>query len=248
MITPATRDWVVTKQHPIFRATITMSVSPGTDIPGRKKTLLVSVLIFVWLAGSLFGLWWFQQQSLRPFVEADAPAESRSPEIVERGLAALLKRVSAEYPDSSDALVTVVHLWNPNCLCNNVSARHTRAIIEQWPEGDEVRFIILAPETLPENRLAEARELNPNALVMKASANDRLPLTASPGLAVLNQNAGLAYFGAYGFGALCSLSDEALFTNMIERLLAGESYGPFMNIAGSGCFCAWPDSTQFTGE
>ena len=221
-----------------------MSVSTGPDVPGRKKTLLVSVLIFVWLTGSLLGLWWFQQQSLRPFVEADAPAEARNPEAVERGLKALLQRVSAEYPESADAKVTVVHLWNPDCLCNNVSARHTRAIIEQWPEGKTVRFVILAPESLPDSRLAEAQSLNPNALVMTFSTEDRLPLTASPGLAVLNEDSRLAYFGAYGFGALCSLSDEALFTNMIERLLAGESYGPFLNIAGSGCFCAWPHATQ----
>ena len=226
-----------------------MSVSNASDAPGRKKTLLVSVLIFVWLTGSLLGLWWFQQQSLRPFVGADAPAETRNHEAVEHGLKALLHRVSKKYPESpgakvTDAKVTVVHLWNPDCLCNNVSARHTRAIIEQWPEGKTVRFVILAPENLPDSRLAEAQALNLNALIMKVSADDQLPLTASPGLAVLNEDSRLAYFGAYGFGALCSLSDEALFTNMIERLLAGESYGPFLNIAGSGCFCAWPHATQ----
>ena len=243
MITLAARDWVAEKS-PLFQSHETMSVTLDPDAPGRKKTLLVSVLILIWLAGSLFGLWWFQQQSLRPFVKADAPPEARNPDKVEQGLKALLQRVSAEYPLSADAPVTVVHLWNPDCLCNNVSARHTRAIIEQWPEDKEVRFIILAPATLPESRLSEARKLNPNALVVKASGADQLPLTASPGLAVLNQDARLAYFGAYGFGALCSLSDEALFTNMIERLLAGESYGPFLNIAGSGCFCAWPTPAQ----
>ena len=63
-----------------------MSVSTASDAPGRKKTLLVSVLIFVWLTGSLLGLWWFQQQSLRPFVGADAPAETRNHEAVEHGL------------------------------------------------------------------------------------------------------------------------------------------------------------------
>lgn len=205
-----------------------------------RKLFLISTLIIVWLGGSLFGLWWFQQQAMRPFVEAGDNPAARVPEQVAAGLKSLMARAGLE----TDGRVTVIHLWNPDCLCNNVSARHTHAIIEEWPNDDQVRFIILAPEHLSQERLAEARTLNPGADIIRASENDKLPLTASPGLGVMTPEGDMAYFGAYGFGALCSLSDEKLFTNMIEKLLAGDSYGPFLNIAGSGCFCAWPDTPE----
>ena len=93
----------------------------------------------------------------------------------------------------------------------------------------------------------KAREATPRAEVIRLPA-DTIPLSASPGLAILGADNHLAYYGAYGFGALCSLSDDKLFTNMISTLLSGESYGPFINIAGSGCFCAWPDPQRKPSE
>ncbi|MAR02076.1 MAG: hypothetical protein CMI00_16255 [Oceanospirillaceae bacterium] len=200
----------------------------------RGRTLLVSLLIITWLVGSLGALWWFQSRLLRPFVTADAAPEFRDLTAVSDGLSAILQTVPAV-----PGAVTMVHLWNPDCSCNSVSQRHVDATLDQFGEN-QLHFVILAPVTASEEDMKEMKELNPRATLIRLRPEDQIPLSASPGLAMYTPQQKLAYFGAYGFGALCTPSDSNLFVNMVNALLAGESYGPFMNIAGSGCFCAWP--------
>lgn len=217
---------------------------PDVTHSTRKVTLITS-LVILWLAGSLFGLWWFQQQSIRPFVQATDDPAARNLALVSAKFSNLYDRLSSANPTD----VTIIHLWNPQCLCNNISARHTKAILEAFTP-EQLNFVMLAPASTSDDTLNEARQLNPTATVIRQHPDDSIPLTASPALAVFNPEGKMAYFGAYGFGALCSLSDDDLFTNMVTALLNGESYGPFLNIAGSGCFCAWPtpNSTNLTGE
>ena len=203
----------------------------------KQKVILISGLVILWLAGSLFGLWWFQQKSIRPFISQTDTPESRDIEAVSQGLSRVLQRsdINVRTPDK----VTLIHLWNPDCLCNNVSARHTQGVLNAF-DPTILKFIMLAPTHTSDEDLMEAQRLNPRAQIIRLMESDKLPLTASPGLAIFNPDGQLAYFGAYGFGALCSLSDDELFTNMISTMLAGKPYGPFMNVAGSGCFCEWP--------
>ena len=204
----------------------------------QGRTLWVSLLILVWLSGSLVGLWWFQSRLIQPFVAADAPASMRSIEAVDTALRSLLQ----SHPDTSlttTGVVTLVHLWNPECSCNSVSQRHLDATLEAYPP-EQLRFVILAPATATAEQLSNALSLNPRAMVLQSPADQTLPISASPGLAMYSPSGELSYFGAYGFGALCTLSDSNLFVNMVSTLLSGASYGPFMNIAGSGCFCNWP--------
>lgn len=212
-----------------------------------RKVTLITTLVIVWLTGSLFGLWWFQQQAVRPFVEASDNPAARNLTLVSEKLTTLYSRLPSPQTDLNP--VTVIHLWNPDCLCNNVSARHTNAIIDAFT-SEQLNFVMLAPASTSDQKIKEAQELNPRATVIRQQQNDDIPLTASPALAVFNPSGKMAYFGAYGFGALCSLSDDDLFTNMVTSLLNGESYGPFLNIAGSGCFCAWPapSSTHLSVE
>lgn len=208
----------------------------------QHKVTLITALVILWLAGSLFGLWWFQQQAVRPFVEAFDNPSARNLNLVSEKFSHLY----AQLPQSATHSVTIIHLWNPDCLCNNVSARHTQAILDAFPP-EQLNFFMLAPATTSDQQIEEAETLNPRATILRQSIDSDIPLTASPALAVFTPAGKMAYFGAYGFGALCSLSDDSLFTNMVTRLLEGESYGPFLNIAGSGCFCAWPttDLTNF---
>ncbi|WP_300427657.1 DUF6436 domain-containing protein [uncultured Thalassolituus sp.] len=205
----------------------------------NTRVYLVSLLIIVWIGASLGGLWWFQQQATRPFADTTDHPDSRNGKVIK----AAFEDFATRYPPSTamgqQQAVTLYHLWNPDCLCNNVSQRHINRILSEIPE-DKLRFIMLAPADTTDEVLNKAREATPRAEVIRLPA-DTIPLSASPGLAILGPDNHLAYYGAYGFGALCSLSDDKLFTNMISTLLSGESYGPFINIAGSGCFCAWPD-------
>ena len=208
----------------------------------RGKTLWVSLLILVWLSGSLVGLWWFQSRLIQPFVAADAPAQFRDLAAVDQALRPLLttaEEIAESVTNKGDNRVTLVHLWNPDCGCNSVSQRHLDATLEAFgPE--QLRFVILAPASASADVIAGMQSLNDRAEVVQIPEKLPVPISASPGLAMYSPSGELAYFGAYGFGALCTLSDSNLFVNMVSTLLSGKSYGPFMNIAGSGCFCNWP--------
>ena len=204
----------------------------------RLKDILMPFVVILVVAIVIGALSLMQQ---RPFVAADAPASSRQLEAINAGFQNFLERI----PDSPmhEGKVILVHFWNPACLCNSVSMRHVRNILATIPEA-ELRFIVLLPEghdTGPNTRADIQQEFGSEAIEVYAfESGDHIPLTASPGLAVFSPQASLAYYGAYGFGALCSLSEADLFTSMIASLSEGNNYGPFINIAGSGCFCPWP--------
>lgn len=208
----------------------------------RGRTLWVSLLILVWLSGSLAGLWWFQSRLIQPFVAADAPAPFRDLTAVDQALESLLTTVEetpGEISNEGDQRVTLVHLWNPDCGCNTVSQRHLDATLEAYGP-DQLHFVILAPATASADVISDMQSLNARAEIIQVPEAVQVPVSASPGLAMYSPSGELAYFGAYGFGALCTLSDSNLFVNMVSTLLSGKPYGPFMNIAGSGCFCSWP--------
>ncbi|MAD43917.1 MAG: hypothetical protein CMH98_02820 [Oceanospirillaceae bacterium] len=197
-----------------------------------QKTWLLSALILVWLVATLAGLWWFQQQNIRPFV---APGDdSRFWQASQA--APLLEDLYRNLPDAPER-VTLIHFWNPDCLCNQVSQRHFDGLIHGFSKQD-LRIIVVAAPTVTEAGLEQFKALNGDRLeVMRAPAGFSVP--ASPGLALFSADGKLGYFGAYGFGALCTVANDDFFPNIV-RSLAGEGYGPFVNVAGSGCFCPWP--------
>lgn len=207
----------------------------------HKVTLITSIVI-IWLAASMFGLWWFQQQNVRPFVQPSDNPAARNLNQVTEDFTAFYQSLPQSNVQINRNAVTLIHLWNPECLCNNVSARHISAILDAFTP-EQLNFVMLTPTSISTTDFDEVKRLNPRAIVIRQPNDSTIPLTASPALAVFNPSGNMAYFGAYGFGALCSLSDDSLFTNMITSLLNGETYGPFLNIAGSGCFCAWPTVT-----
>lgn len=201
----------------------------------QHKNALLSLLLIFWLTATLFGLWWFQQQTIRPFVSQEDDmrfwrASAAAP---------LLLQALTELPAPKKQQITLVHLWNPDCLCNQVSQRHFNGLLQHF-ERDQLRVIVLTPHTTSAAQMTQFERLNGERFHLIRVAHDAdLPIPASPGLALFNDAMQMGYFGAYGFGALCTLDDDAFFPNIIERMQAGP-YGPFMNVAGRGCFCAWP--------
>jgi hypothetical protein len=107
-----------------------------------------------------------------------------------------------------------------------------------------LRAIALAPASITTEQIDDFQRLNGQRMeLLVLKPEDEPPLSASPGLALYKVEHGnayqLSYYGAYGFGALCTLSEDSLFINMVNDMKQG-SYGPFINVAGSGCFCPWP--------
>ncbi|APR67307.1 hypothetical protein TOL_1547 [Thalassolituus oleivorans MIL-1] len=214
--------------------------SAMTTSTSTVKHILLIALITLWLGGSLFGLWWFQQKQLRPFVADTDPVEAMQIGAVDTALSAILQRLPASEIEQQ---IILLHLWNPDCLCNAVSQRHLDSLLSHFTK-QELRAIALAPASITTEQIDDFQRLNGQRMeLLVLKPEDELPLSASPGLAlykVENSNAyQLSYYGAYGFGALCTLSEDSLFTNMVNDMKHG-SYGPFMNVAGSGCFCPWP--------
>ncbi|MBE0483045.1 MAG: hypothetical protein IBX52_06035 [Bacterioplanes sp.] len=207
----------------------------------RHKNTLLSLLLITWLTATLIGLWWFQQQTIRPFVGQDDDmrfwrASDTAP---------LLLNVLGHLPNPRPQQVTLVHLWNPDCLCNQVSQRHFSGLVQQF-DHEHLRVIILTPQTTSDATIHQFHRLNGDRYtVVRVSQDIDLPIPSSPGLALFNDQMQMSYYGAYGFGALCTLDDDAFFPNIIERMQAGP-YGPFMNVAGRGCFCAWPTNASAT--
>ncbi|ASP39670.1 hypothetical protein CHH28_13750 [Bacterioplanes sanyensis] len=191
----------------------------------------MSIAVMVLFGATLVGLWWFQQQAVRPFITASDSADYWQAAQVEQRLQPLWQQLS----DSQQP--TLMHFWNPDCLCNQVSHRHYASLLEQFGI-DDLRVVVVAPHTSSEQQRQQLLALNDGRIqVLTAPANLELP--SSPSLALFHSEGQLAYFGAYGFGALCTVADDQLFPTLVERLQSGP-YGPFMSVAGDGCFCAWP--------
>ncbi|MEL7401577.1 MAG: hypothetical protein AAFN68_13545, partial [Pseudomonadota bacterium] len=99
-----------------------------TAAPERSSTAkhwLIGTLIVVWLFATLLGLWWFQQQTIRPFIAAKDDPRLWQAEQVQ----ALFRPALAQLPEATTADVVLLHFWNPDCLCNQVSQRHFNGIL-----------------------------------------------------------------------------------------------------------------------
>lgn len=201
--------------------------------PSSQKTVWISLLIMIWLTATLTGLWWFQQQNVRPFIGDQDDRRFWQASQAGPLLAPLLRQL----PDPESNQATLLHFWNPGCLCNQLSQRHLDGLLRQF-SAKELRVVVIAPASTSAEELESFRHLNGSRMsIIRADANLSLP--ASPALALFGPDNQLGYFGAWGFGALCTVADDDFFPAMV-RSLRQNGYGPFVNVAGEGCFCAWP--------
>lgn len=201
-----------------------------------SRHIIMGMVVVLWISLTAIGLWWFQDNTVRPFLgPSDNPQQVQTRYLTD-ALTPVLEQVATSEP------VAMIHFWNPDCLCNQVSRRHFQGLINSQP-ANVMKRIVVTPDSTTDAQIHDFKTLNPNmdAQVVRLSA-DALSIPASPAVALFqhtkDQGYRLSYFGAYGFGALCTLSDDNFFPNMIEKMLAGR-YGPFINVAGSGCFCGW---------
>lgn len=204
-----------------------------TEPSSTAKPFWLSLLIIVWLGATLAGLWWFQQQNVRPFIGTDDDARFWQASRISEQLTPLLQTL----PLAAAQQVTLLHFWNPGCLCNQLSQRHFDALLREFSH-DALRVLAIAPASATDDELAAFRRLNGSRMeIIRADAGFTLP--TSPALALFGPDSAMGYFGAWGFGALCTVADDDFFPSMVRALQTG-AYGPFANVAGDGCFCAWP--------
>ena len=208
----------------------------NTTSNASRKNFLIGSLVGVWLVATLLGLWWFQQQTVRPFISADDDTRLWQAQQVEPLFSTALQQL----PQDNQADVVLFHFWNPDCLCNQVSQRHFNGILRQFNQ-QQLRVIAITSTSTSDEQIREFNKLNGERIDLIQLSPQQLPLSASPGLALFNKvddQYHMGYFGAYGFGALCTVANDDFFPNIIRNMQKGR-YGPFMNVAGDGCFCGW---------
>jgi len=217
----------------------------GTPSPASSaKNIWLALLVSVWLLATLAGLWWFQQQNVRPFVAASDDPRFWQASQVSQMLQPLLQQLPpSAIPQGTDEPVLLLHFWNPDCLCNQLSQRHFDGLISRF-NAAQLRIVVIAAPGTSDEQLQNFRQLNGARMeVIRQPLGLDLPLPSSPALALLSPQGELGYFGAYGFGALCTVANDDFFPNIV-RELGTKGYGPFANVAGDGCFCAWPAQKQ----
>lgn len=213
------------------------------------KNVWLALLVSIWLAATMAGLWWFQQQNVRPFVAVTDDARFWQASQINQMLQPLLLQLPSNQTALSAAnhQVTLLHFWNPDCLCNQLSQRHFDGLISQF-KADQLRIVVVAAPGTSDEQLLQFKQLNGSRMeVIRQPQGIDLPLPSSPALALLSPQGELGYFGAYGFGALCTVANDDFFPNIV-RELSTKGYGPFANVAGDGCFCAWPHARSSAEE
>ncbi|MDP2610582.1 MULTISPECIES: DUF6436 domain-containing protein [unclassified Oceanobacter] len=216
------------------------AVSP-TNNPNRQRNIVLGLVVVLWLSGTGLALWWFQSQTIRSFLAADSSPAALNTQALETTLAALLARLPTN-PHVTQAPVTMVHFWNPDCLCNQVSRRHFDGLVSAF-DRYQLRIVVVAAANATAEQLAEFHQLNGQRMELIQADDLTALIPSSPALALVKENGRLGYFGAYGFGALCSVASDDFFPNMVRQMTDGQ-YGPFINVAGSGCFCRWPTTSD----
>ena len=119
------------------------------------RTFLLSVMIGGWLLATLAGLWWFQQQNVRPFIASDDDLSYLRPAIISERIQPLLTLL----PAASAQQTTLIHFWNPDCLCNQLSQRHFDGLVAAFDET-QMRILVVAPSTTSDRQLEEFTRLN----------------------------------------------------------------------------------------
>jgi len=96
---------------------------PAGTPASSAKNIWLALLVSVWLLATLAGLWWFQQQNVRPFVSNNDDTRFWQASQVGQMLQPLLQQLPpSAIPEGTDEPVLLLHFWNPVCLCNQTSS------------------------------------------------------------------------------------------------------------------------------
>ncbi len=203
----------------------------------NDKTLpnwLIVGLFSLWILATVIGLWWFQQTKLKSFISIDDEISYYQPTAIEQLLSPYLDQLAPALPKQQ----TLLHFWRPDCLCNNISQRHFSRLLTEF-SSESLRIIIIAHPNSSDQEIDDLQQLNGDRLTIVRAQEALLNLPSSPALALLNEENKLGYFGPYGFGAFCTVSDEGFLSSIINKMANADQLTTFTNVIGEGCFCSW---------
>lgn len=208
-----------------------------------KKSLpnwLTVALLSLWVIVTVLGLWWFQQAKIKPFIGNESDSRFFQPDEISLLLQPYLSHDDLLDNEPLPGQQTLLHFWRPDCLCNNISQRHFSSLLHTFTK-QQLRIIIIAHPSSSDDDIAELQRLNEHRLSVIKAKPEMTILPSSPSLAIFNEKQSLQYFGAYGFGAFCTVRDDNFLSSLIEKNIAGDHANQtvFTNVIGDGCFCRW---------
>ncbi|MEW6446174.1 MAG: DUF6436 domain-containing protein [Pseudomonadota bacterium] len=171
-------------------------------------------LFLLWIAGTVFGFWWFEYRDLRPY-----PATSGNAMVIFQGH--LAHGALAELRDRN-ASATVIGFMDPGCSCTRAAEDHFDDI-ETTFARQGVAFKRLSPD--------------------KINLPDGV-MPASPAAAVIDREGRLRYLGPLSDGAFCAPNEGQFVERALKRIADGRSPqddGPLSQMS-FGCYCDWPSS------
>lgn len=207
------------------------------------KNWFVGILLISWAVSTVFAFWWFQFRDIQAF---DANAESNRTVFFESGELGdrLEKLVQQERASGKADAVSVVHFWNPDCLCNRFNEVHVKKIISDYAEKNVKFTIVVSGETKAIRKQREdlARQIFTHAAVKEIRSDWPMKQgpVSSPAAGVLNQHGELVYFGPYSLGAQCAPDKGNFVEKVLDRLNSEKPPAKKqLNTLAVGCFCPW---------
>lgn len=194
-------------------------------------SIYFKILIFVALVSAGGLLWQWSSESVRPFIDSENNYIFLQPTLIKKQLTQILK----EQEPAEGNQVTLVHFWNPDCLCNTLSQQHFDDLMAEYTQP-ELRVFVIAPANISAEKEAQFKRLNSQRMSLIKSD---LPFPASPALALFDSQLNIGYYGPYGFGPQCIPSGDSLFSALV-KLYKEEASAFYMNVIGDGCYCDWP--------
>lgn len=211
----------------------------GRSSDNKQKGIpawIVVSLISSWVVLTLLGLWWFQSNQIKAFIDANDDIAYFQPLSINQILKPYVDSAGKTLPNQK----TLLHFWKPDCLCNRVSQRHFSELASEF-NSEQLRIIVVAHPSTSDKELADLIELNGDRLAVVRADASLLNLPSSPSLAIYDEQGQFNYFGAYGFGAFCTVRDDNFLSTLIKKTPSSRSGQVFTNVIGDGCFCRWND-------
>lgn len=190
------------------------------------KTFIISLLILIWAAGTVYAFWWFEFKNLRPFDNNSAGQIIKTPlSVLEQSL---LKLTATE-----DSQIRVFHFWNPDCYCNRFNTEHLQTIRQQY-EKQGIRFYLVVSELYNTDTKQIAKTFGDITILKMGAMAEVVPST--PSAAILKLGHGLTYFGPYSEGAMCSAQSGSFVEKTLDATLDGAPKVQINSLA-FGCYC-----------
>lgn len=224
-----------------------MSISakhPSISNSSNKKSWFVAILVFLWLASTIFAFWWFQFRNIQAF-DSNAVGNQtvffESGELGER----LEKLVGDDYSPGKKATISVVHFWDPDCPCSRFNEVHVKKIISDYAEKNVKFTIVVGGSNEAERKQRQILAQNVfNHIAVKEIRSD-WPMhkgpPSSPAVGVVNSDGELVYFGPYSLGARCAPDKGQFVEKVLDGLYASKKSAnkKQLNTLAVGCFCPW---------